>query len=411
MPASNRRVALWAIVAPVILFGSVVFAGAQSTSVSDPTPLLLDCDSELIDVTTVIDGRTVTRKEFRNPCGIDDFLNQFVILSQWGQSLVIVLGTGMLIYGGFSWITAGGRPSKIEEGKRVILGTLVGITVSFTAYIIINFTVGAISGTSVASPFNPFAGPISTIFGTQPFSGNLGSGGAGGEETCRQRWDNNCSNQIYCADPGTAPGEVVAIQDRLDLKGCSPGPEDGCFGTATARAVRRFQVVNEILPTGMVDEATRTALFGNGRDCGWPGLGTGGESTVIDNTLNPPSVERARGQPTNVTGCCVFLEDDEVTSNAMFCANNVSQRVCVANGANNIFVEDQNCYLSDVTNDLCGFCHAYEGRCWGGTARAWCETKISPPIAFVIGPGEGLALCKDAAGNVQYTEALRTQKP
>lgn len=60
---------------------------------------------------------------------------------------------------------------------------------------------------------------------------------------------------------GDYADEIATIQERLVTLGYLAAEPDGEFGTKTETAVKGFQTVNALTETGVVDEATYTALF------------------------------------------------------------------------------------------------------------------------------------------------------
>ncbi len=53
---------------------------------------------------------------------------------------------------------------------------------------------------------------------------------------------------------------TIGIQERLSNLGLEPGMVDGIMGPNTRAALRRFQKLNELEPTGELDEKTRDKL-------------------------------------------------------------------------------------------------------------------------------------------------------
>ncbi len=53
---------------------------------------------------------------------------------------------------------------------------------------------------------------------------------------------------------------IVAVQQELSRLGYYHGPIDGVIGPQTARAVRRFQSVDQLSVTGQIDGLTLKAL-------------------------------------------------------------------------------------------------------------------------------------------------------
>lgn len=54
------------------------------------------------------------------------------------------------------------------------------------------------------------------------------------------------------------PADVLAVQDRLALRGVDPGPVDGVVGSKTIAAIEAFQAGFMARPDGRVDPAGRT---------------------------------------------------------------------------------------------------------------------------------------------------------
>ena len=67
------------------------------------------------------------------------------------QSLMGIIGTILvllLIYGGFLWMTAAGEEKKVEEAKKIIKNSIIGLLVIFLAYGIAKFVIDALTSAS-----------------------------------------------------------------------------------------------------------------------------------------------------------------------------------------------------------------------------------------------------------------------
>jgi len=360
------------------LFGSI----ARAADDSAPTGLVIDCDRSVYNTAT-------GKYDITHKCTVDDFLNQFVVLAQWAMGLIAVLAVLMFVWGGFQFLTAGGRASKVDEGKRIILGTIVGLLISFSAYILINFTISAITGTSTTKGLNPFAGPIATIFKGEkidnknierPFSGSTGSSGTGGGAECRQKFDNNCDNQVWCADPGLN-GKIMLLQQQLNNLGCNCGPNvDGCFGTDTAACVRRFQIANQLSPTGMIVGDTKDLL----ESASLPlpcNLNAEVSARVQSVSAELPGFQYpSRQTGIGADGCCVVSKDIGGASQALFCADQTSERGCAAMGGK--YTGGVRCQNDVEARQVCGFClYVYSETssfCFQKTGKYWCDSFNQP---------------------------------
>lgn len=74
--------------------------------------------------------------------------NLFLGISQVIASILSLLGIiflGLLIYAGFTWMTAEGDESKIEKAKKIITQALIGLVIILAAYAISFFIINALA--------------------------------------------------------------------------------------------------------------------------------------------------------------------------------------------------------------------------------------------------------------------------
>lgn len=200
-------------------------------------------------------------------CDFDDFVQLFINLSGWGLGIMAILALFFFIYGGFTLLIAGGRKEYVENGKKMLVGTVIGVIVMLTAWAIVGFYVAATTGSTKGFVF-----PTIAEF-TRPWFGKA----TNCRETYAKNYDqSNCSAnylRLYCADSvETSHGPVYNLQQKLNERHCDAGDSDGCYGSAVESAVRRFQEINgltwddpgtglPISPPGIVTEEVRDALF------------------------------------------------------------------------------------------------------------------------------------------------------
>lgn len=397
---THRLLFIFLMVA-ALSFGGLSVARADDVATSTGTSIVeqIGCDQTILNDKGVI---TVDRA-----CQINDFINLFIYLSKWGMSILAVLATLMIIYGGFQFITAGGRPSKVDEGKRVILGTIVGTMIALTGYVIINTTFAAVSGTKVQSN-NPF-GVVSSVFKdrtavingqtvplVRPFTGSTPSGTRAGTVTpgaildsCRLEnfgWDFSCTAagyQVHCADPAEGDTPIVNFQKKLEEKGCFCAGYNGCFGPQTVQCVRQFQIANALPPTGIVDPTTLDRI--NNGTIGCTPQAAGLAAKLPDTVLSTTAGDSQ--------GCCVVKDG----GNDLYCVDAVSSRACGALGSENSFVAGR-CGVAAGTVGKCGFCSNVSvpttdpgSSCFSFASPYWCANNTSGGTAptFNFGACDG----------------------
>lgn len=368
----------------IVLCLMVIFALPANVWAQDPPPdtgLTVDCNR----IVTIAGTPTIER-----PCTIQDFFEQFVRLAQFAYSIIALLAVLMIVYGGYQFLTAAGREEKVSNGRRIITGTVTGLIISFTAYVIVNFTVSAITDSPIHS-LNPLGG-IARVFSgrtvddkriDQPFSGT--GGGAG--ESCLN-WDKTCDGtnriyQAYCTDPTPTGGKIRGYKQQLnDLGcGCSGSAPNGCFDANMVNCVRRFQIAIGSLPSGALDNDTKQALD-NGPAVSCTMTSVADLVSKISAKLPSPnlSFDSLNGKNAKDPGCCVVASQ----SNAYYCLSNVTERTCLALGSNNTYASGaNNCLSADSTKNVCGVCLDSAGKCIN-SGKYWCQTIVSPPQDFRI---------------------------
>ncbi|HRH32920.1 MAG TPA: hypothetical protein PK720_02135 [bacterium] len=66
---------------------------------------------------------------------------------QWVLSFIGVIFLGLMIYGGFMWMTSGGNQESISKAQKTIVAAIIGLVIILSAYAItiyIGGTFGAI---------------------------------------------------------------------------------------------------------------------------------------------------------------------------------------------------------------------------------------------------------------------------
>ena len=76
-------------------------------------------------------------------------INTVEHIIQWGTTMLMIVSVFLaiffLIWGGITWITSAGDKEKIESARKKILYSIIGLTVIFASFLIINI-VGGVFG-------------------------------------------------------------------------------------------------------------------------------------------------------------------------------------------------------------------------------------------------------------------------
>lgn len=83
-------------------------------------------------------------KMFTNPLGTTDLA---VIIGRVVKALLSIIGTialVVIIFGGFTWLTAAGNPTKVKAGSQMMIWAAIGLIIALTAYVIVKYVFEAL---------------------------------------------------------------------------------------------------------------------------------------------------------------------------------------------------------------------------------------------------------------------------
>ena len=88
--------------------------------------------------------------------------NLSTIIGRFIGALISLLGmvfVVLLVYGGFTWMTAQGSEEKIKKAKGIVSSAVIGLVVVFASYAIAQAVIGALATSISSTPTAPPAGP------------------------------------------------------------------------------------------------------------------------------------------------------------------------------------------------------------------------------------------------------------
>lgn len=136
-----------------------------------------------------------TNGTISDPCTVSDLLQLLVNISQWILGVMGSVALGLFVYGGFMWVTAAGNSSRVESGKNILVGTVVGIVIVLAAYTGVKF----LAKTLEAPGTNQFLG------GTCQSEGDACLRDGQNVYACAS--DGSCSAKTLCEYWAAKPGD------------------------------------------------------------------------------------------------------------------------------------------------------------------------------------------------------------
>lgn len=150
-------------------------------------------------------------------CTLCDVMELVINFGKFLLGIVGSLALLMFVYGGFTWLTSGGESGKIDAGKKILINSVIGIAITFFAYIIVVFVVNALTASSgwkwdaklTCTPLAPLEPP------KVEDRGGPGGGETQGKklgETCAKT--NECETTLYCDKATTKCATKIATTQR-----------------------------------------------------------------------------------------------------------------------------------------------------------------------------------------------------
>ena len=71
--------------------------------------------------------------------GTADLKDTVINIIQWVLGILSLVAVVMIIFGGFTWMTAGGAEDKVDQAKRIITAAVIGLIIILLAWAIVIF--------------------------------------------------------------------------------------------------------------------------------------------------------------------------------------------------------------------------------------------------------------------------------
>lgn len=81
------------------------------------------------------------------------FIQVALAVSSWILGIVGSLSLLVFIYGGVKFLASAGRSEWVEDGKKAIIGAVIGLIIVFASYTIINFVLQTTGVTDSSGKF------------------------------------------------------------------------------------------------------------------------------------------------------------------------------------------------------------------------------------------------------------------
>jgi len=95
-------------------------------------------------------------KQSGNECGIVQILELANNLYKEAFKYVGSIALLFFMYGGIVWLTSAGNAQRVEHGRKVLEGALIGLVLIFSSWIIIYFVTAALTGKMPGSAVKVF---------------------------------------------------------------------------------------------------------------------------------------------------------------------------------------------------------------------------------------------------------------
>ena len=131
-------VLLGAMVAPAVVSAQTQMP--ETCDASKANQKLDECNA-VADTCSTVEGAT----GYHANCGFCCMMNTIYKITDWLFIILILFVTIMIIYGGFTIVTASGDPEKAGKGKQILTYAIIGLAIALLAKVIpsiVRFVIG-----------------------------------------------------------------------------------------------------------------------------------------------------------------------------------------------------------------------------------------------------------------------------
>ncbi len=198
--SSKIIISIFAVLALVLVLPSTTFADSEGM-IAIPTgscPGASTCSAGLCTGGAVV-GKTACNYSWT------DIQNTIVRIGNWIFGIIGIIVLLSLIYGGFLWLISGGKTELVDKGRKIMVGSLIGLIIVFSAPVLVKFVLIAIGTKDEIVDKIPVKDPIT---GT----GGSGAGvGAGAGSAVTPTYECRCVVGIYKECLVFSPGETKNV--------------------------------------------------------------------------------------------------------------------------------------------------------------------------------------------------------
>lgn len=127
----------------VVVLGMSLFSVPTVSANTDSTWRL--GDSIIPEVCTKSDSSV------QGECGVTEIIQTLIHIAQWILAVIGAVSLGYFVYGGFTLLTAAGNTSRVDHGRKVLVGTVVGLIIVLASFSIVQW-IGTLVGGGAAPP-------------------------------------------------------------------------------------------------------------------------------------------------------------------------------------------------------------------------------------------------------------------
>lgn len=97
-------------------------------------------------------GQATTAPAASGVTTVQDFYDIIQFGTRWLVVFGVIIGAVFIVWGGIKYITAGGDEEATGEGKKMIIGGLIGIAILLLAFALVNIVGSFFGAGQIVSP-------------------------------------------------------------------------------------------------------------------------------------------------------------------------------------------------------------------------------------------------------------------